>query len=117
MRLASSNLKSIRYNSTTEELIVFFRSGSMYAYTGVPRSVVQSLKFAESRGRYFWRFIRMSYPYKKLRGVNPEYKGNSYNIAKDSKPQRDQLVVEPKSRSFPQPNLKIGKGTKWQISP
>ena len=116
MRLASSNLKSIRYNSKTEELLVYFRSGSIYSYDGVPRAVVQSLKFAESRGRYFWRYIRMSYPYRKLRGPNPGFK-NAFNTSKGSKPDRDSLVVPPQSRPFPHPKLKIGKGTKRQISP
>jgi hypothetical protein len=116
MRLASSNLKSIRYNAKTEELLVYFRSGSIYSYDGVPRSIVQSLKFAESRGRYFWRYIRMSFPYTKVRGPNPGFK-NAFNIAKDSVPQRHLLNVPPKSKPFPHPNLKIGKGTARQISP
>lgn len=116
MRLASSNLKSIRYNSKTEELIVYFRSGSIYSYDGVPRPVVQSLKFAESRGRYFWRYIRMSYPYRKLRGPNPGFK-NAYNIAKDSVPQRHLLNVPPKSKPFKEPTFPTGKKTSYQISP
>lgn len=92
-RVASANLQSFRYNEDTEELTVWFRSGGVYLYFDVPPDVVEEMRFAESRGRYFWRYIRMKYQYVCLR---PARKGftNAHNTAPSSVHLRHLLKVK-----------------------
>lgn len=44
-----------------------FRSGEIYDYTAVPHRIYQALLAAESKGRYFNRYIRDAYPSQRLR--------------------------------------------------
>lgn len=100
MRLASSNIQSIRYSEKEERLDVTFRSGSVYRYENVPDDVVDELKFAESKGRYFHQHIRGNpeYPYLKLRGPRPGYKSSmAFNTAKTSVSQRHRLNTTAKA--------------------
>lgn len=78
MPLASSNLKSIRYNTKTEELVVWFRSGGVYQYDDVPLSMVRRLKRAASRGKFFHKYIRFNYTYTMLKPARKGYT-NSFN--------------------------------------
>lgn len=60
----STNLKSVGYENNT--LYVSFHNGGTYSYRGVPYSVFQELLTAPSKGKYFSRHIKLSYPYTKL---------------------------------------------------
>ncbi len=91
-KVASANLQSFRYNEDTEELTVWFRSGGVYLYHDVPADVVEEMRFAESRGRYFWRYIRLSYPYTQLRAARKGF-SNAHNTEPSSQPQRHLLRV------------------------
>ncbi len=66
IRVESSNLESIGYDSTTSTLYVAFLSGATYRYDNVPYEVYVGLMNAESHGRYFWEYIRDIYPTTKL---------------------------------------------------
>jgi hypothetical protein len=92
MRVASSNLQSFDYDDDWEELTVYFRSGGVYRYDNVPDDVVDEMKFAESRGRYFYRYIRNNpdYPFTVLRHARKGYR-HAFNIAKTSEPSRHLL--------------------------
>lgn len=92
MKLASSNLKSFSYNEEDELLDVWFRSGGVYRYSNIPRDVVDEMKFAESRGRYFWQNIRTNpdYPYTKLKHWKPGFQ-HAFNTSKGSTAQRHLL--------------------------
>ena len=92
MILASSNLKRFSYDEDSETLTMFFRSGACYVYTGVERDVVSAMKSADSRGRFFYRMIRLKYPYVKMAGPKPELRGKKFfNTSKSSVHQRDRL--------------------------
>lgn len=95
MRLASSNLKSIAYNKKTKILVVTFRSGSIYEYRNVEADLIEELKFAESRGRFFIQHIVRhpeKYPYRKIRSPRPGYKSTSaFNTGAKSVHQRHRL--------------------------
>jgi len=93
MAIASANLKSIAYDEEWETLDVYFRSGGVYRYEDVPPDVVEELKFAESRGRYFWIYIRNSYPYTMLRAPRKGFK-NAYNTEPSSTHQRHRMRVK-----------------------
>jgi lysyl-tRNA synthetase class 2 len=92
MALASSNLKSFSYDPEWEELTIWFRSGGVYRYDNVPEDVVDEMKFAESRGRYFYRYIRNNpdYPFTILRHARKGYR-HSFNVGKSSEAQRHRL--------------------------
>lgn len=65
--VASSLLASIRYEADTELLQLEFRDGAQYEYGGVPRAIYDGLLVAPSKGTYFNRQIRGSFPYALLK--------------------------------------------------
>lgn len=60
----SSNLAAVGYGGGI--LMVAFRSGSVYAYWGVPWSLYVGLMHASSHGSFFHRHIRTSFPYQRI---------------------------------------------------
>ena len=63
----SSCFSKIGYSEAHETLVLVFRSsGSTYLYAGVPVSVWQSFRGADSLGRYFNTKIKGSYPCEKV---------------------------------------------------
>lgn len=64
----SSNLQAVRYEPSTRQLFVRFRTeGREYRYDGVSVSTFEELLAAPSKGGYFAANIRSSYPYTRLR--------------------------------------------------
>ena len=59
----SSAIAAIGYDTRTAILEVEFRSGRVYRYYGVPRSVHRNLLAANSRGRFLNRYIKRTYPW------------------------------------------------------
>ena len=59
----STTLATVAYDATRELLQLEFRSRAVYQYFGVPAAVHQALLRAPSKGSYFNRFIRGSFPY------------------------------------------------------
>jgi len=57
--VSSSDISSVGYDSGT--MHIRFRSGGIYAYSGVPQSVYSGLMSAPSKGRYFHARIRGRY--------------------------------------------------------
>lgn len=66
--VSSSNLEKIYYDLNREVMTVDFHSGATYEYYGVPLKRYRYLKRAKSKGKYFHKKIRFSYPYKRIRG-------------------------------------------------
>ena len=62
----SSCFSKIGYSEAHETLVLVFRSGGTYLYTGVPASVWQSFRAADSLGRYFNTKIKGVYPSEKV---------------------------------------------------
>lgn len=61
----SSLLSSVEYWSD-QTLELKFRSGVIYRYFTVPAAVVEGFIAAESKGAYFNRHLRNSFPYQRL---------------------------------------------------
>jgi hypothetical protein len=59
----STTLAALAYDEVGQVLQLEFRSRTMYRYFGVPAAVHQALLLAPSKGGYFNRFIRGSFPY------------------------------------------------------
>jgi len=63
--VASSNVAAAGYDDESQELVVEFTSGSIYRYSGAPRSALDAMLNSPSPGSYFARHIRNAYPYVK----------------------------------------------------
>jgi hypothetical protein len=65
--LSSSLLEWVDYSVRDRVLKAGFTSGSVYAYSGVPKSVYEGLLAARSHGEYFIEHVRDSYSCVKMR--------------------------------------------------
>lgn len=63
--VASSSLSAIGYENGT--LVVTFRDGRAYRYSGVPQSTADGLLKAASKGRYYQAFVRGRFPSVRIR--------------------------------------------------
>ena len=59
----SSSLASVGFAREVKVLEIEFRSGAVYRYLGVPLTVFEGLKKAESKGHYFTKSIRGKYEF------------------------------------------------------
>ncbi|WP_428151533.1 KTSC domain-containing protein [Brevundimonas sp.] len=64
--MPSSVIRWFRYEEPGRVLRVGFTSGEVYDYENVPPKVVEGLKAAPSRGRFFGPNIRDRYPYRRV---------------------------------------------------
>lgn len=64
--VSSSNILSIGYDKRTKTLEVMFKSGGLYRYANVPEVTYQSLMAAQSKGEFFARWIKNSFPATKV---------------------------------------------------
>ena len=64
MQVVSSNINAIDYDGT--DLIVEYKSGTKYKYKNVPTELFESLKNAESKGRFINSEIKGKFDYERL---------------------------------------------------
>ena len=64
--VASSNIRSIGYDSTTQTLEVEFLSGWVYQYYGVPEVIHQEMMQASSKGVFLNQYIKNAYGYSRV---------------------------------------------------
>ncbi len=62
--VSSSNLASVGYEN--QVLRIAFRSGAIYEYTGVPKSVYLGLLSSPSLGKYFHANIKNVFPCRRV---------------------------------------------------
>jgi hypothetical protein len=60
----SRGLRSVAYDPETEQLVVEFRSGRVYCYSGVSRPVYDWLARVHDKAGFFNRTIRDHYPWR-----------------------------------------------------
>ena len=65
-QVASSNIRSIGYDSTTQTLEVEFQSGWVYQYYGVSESLHENIMQASSKGQFLNQYIKNAYPYSRV---------------------------------------------------
>jgi hypothetical protein len=58
----SSNIAGIDHDPRTNTLTVYFNSGAIWAYSGVPETVYQDFRTANSPGTYYVTYIKGTYP-------------------------------------------------------
>ena len=61
----SSTIQKAEYDNLLDTLDIHFRSGGVYQYVGVPRSVFTELTQAESAGKYFHANVKGKYEFLK----------------------------------------------------
>ena len=59
----SSNIKQLKYVFDKEDLIVYFKSGSVYCYKEVDENTWNKFKNAESKGSFLSEKIKPKYEY------------------------------------------------------
>lgn len=64
--VTSSNIYMIGYDEDENALYVTFHSGSTYEYINVPKHVFISFLAAESKGKYFYSWVRNRYNWVRL---------------------------------------------------
>ncbi len=66
IRVNSSNIAAIGYDSASQEVYVRFLDGSLYVYRGVPEFLYEEFKAASSYGSFLHRNFKNVYPYERL---------------------------------------------------
>ncbi len=64
--VTSTSLAAVGFDPGSNTLEVEFQNARVYRYGGVPQAVFESLKEAESKGRFFNANIRRHYPYERV---------------------------------------------------
>ena len=57
----SEAIAKFAYDLIARSLVIFFKSGSVYEYQGVPREIFESFRAASSKGQYFHSSIRQQF--------------------------------------------------------
>ncbi len=65
-QVASSNVRSIGYDTRTQTLEVEFHSGWVYQYYGVPKHLHQEIMSASSKGQFLNQYIKNAFPYSRV---------------------------------------------------
>lgn len=66
INVSSSNISSIGYDPESQTLEIAFHDGSIYQYTGVPRSIYDGIMSTSSHGQYLHQYIKGRYSYRKV---------------------------------------------------
>ena len=64
--MPSSVIRSYRYDSASQELLIVFVSGRRYVYSDVPPEKFAAFQRATSRGSFFNREIRDHHPFREI---------------------------------------------------
>lgn len=62
----SSNIGMVAYSATRQIMKVWFRSGGVYEYDGIPVDMFSRFLAAKSKGSFLYWNIRGWYPYRKI---------------------------------------------------
>ncbi len=65
--MPSTVIASMRYDKQAAALEVFFLTGSIYRYLGVPEKVFDAMKRVTSKGSYLNRHIKGRYAFEKIK--------------------------------------------------
>lgn len=60
--MPSTVIRCFEYRADREELVILFKTGRRYLYSGVSEEAAQRFRSAFSKGSHFNRFIRDRYP-------------------------------------------------------
>lgn len=66
----SSHIQTIEHNG--KELYITFLNGTIYEYDNVPEALVRQMLKKDSKGKYFWQYIRSKYPYRRVSSIKQQ---------------------------------------------
>lgn len=66
LKVTSSHIDLIMFNDTTKNLVIVFKSGSIYKYSDVPTSIFQQISDADSKGKFARQHIYKDYTFQRL---------------------------------------------------
>lgn len=64
--VASSNIRAMGYDVSSQTLEVEFLNGSVYQYYGVPENMYERMLNEPSKGRFLHAYIKNQYPYSRV---------------------------------------------------
>ena len=64
--VSSSNIESIGYDESNQQVYIRFINGSLYVYTGIPIHEFENLRDSPSIGSYLNRNFKNIYPYERF---------------------------------------------------
>ena len=62
----SDAIAKFAYDLGTRRLVIFFKSGGVYEYQDVPRTVFEGFRAAQSKGEFFQSAIRIQFASQRL---------------------------------------------------
>jgi len=62
----SEAIEKFGYDLGTRHLVIFFKSGGVYEYEDVPRTVFEDFRAAQSKGEFFQSAIRIQFASRRL---------------------------------------------------
>lgn len=66
IKVTSSNIQTIGYDTQANTLRIIFSNGSIYDYSNIPSDIYNALINAQSIGKYFHQMIKNNYSYIKI---------------------------------------------------
>jgi hypothetical protein len=66
LNVDSTNILDMVYETDRKELTITFQNGRKYLYSQVPVWIWEELQKAGSKGKYFNREIKTTFPYKEI---------------------------------------------------
>lgn len=67
--IKSTSLKSVSYDTLSENLRVLFNNGTAYEYKQVPSTTFTKFRLAKSQGKFFNENISKKYTFKKVKSI------------------------------------------------
>lgn len=64
--IKSSQIEAVEFDQGNQNLVIEFKNGSQYSYSGCTPEVYKALLDSPSKGEYFARNIKNVLPFKKI---------------------------------------------------
>ena len=81
----SSNLLVSEYNQLSKDLIITFKNGGKYKYSGVPATDYMRFEMADSQGKLLNSVIKPNYAYERLADIDADSLAQKINEIKQNK--------------------------------
>lgn len=70
LKVNSSTIAELDYNTETNYLFVTFKNGDIYKYVEVEEALANNFFKATSKGQFLWKHIREKHAYSKVNRIN-----------------------------------------------
>ena len=118
VNVISSHIGTIEH--TGDHLYVTFKNGDIYEYDDVDEDLAKEMLRSESKGKFFWRYIRNDVPYRKVTHVpqiKPRVRWNwnteTWEQISPEQPNADVVVPSGYSIDTPDGAVYTWRGAQW----